>query len=47
MIETTDLITITLRKYKESSWGWRWMGTARRALDFGKYSIIIELWYCR
>lgn len=49
------IATITWRKYPEPVWrGWRafvyivrYLGTGRRAFDFGRYSLIVELWWIR
>lgn len=49
------IATITWRVYEEPSYpDWRafvfiirWLGTGRRAFDFGRYSLIVELWWIR
>jgi hypothetical protein len=47
VIESDDLFTLTIRKYKDGRWGWRWMGEGRRALDLGRISFIFECWWTR
>ncbi len=50
-MERKDLITIIFAKYEESDWNlFRRMSYPvcdRFAIDFGHYSIIIELWFLR
>lgn len=42
-----DLLTFTLCKYTEANWGYRRLGPGRFALDCGKISFILELWFRR
>lgn len=49
------LLTVTWRVYEEPSYpDWRafiyiirWLGPGRRAFDFGRCSLIVELWWMR
>lgn len=43
--ERTDLLTVTLVKYSSANWGWHWLGKGRRAIDLGRLSVIIEVWF--
>lgn len=53
-MDRDDLITVTFTKYKEKNPRWwrifrrmSWPILDRFALDFGYYSVIIELWFLR
>lgn len=47
MAKRADLFTLTIVRYLEPAWGWRYLGPARRAIDLGKLSIILEAWFLR
>lgn len=44
MADRRDLFTLTIVKYTEAGFGWRWLGKGRRALDIGSISFIFEYW---
>ena len=45
--QIVDLISISLRKYEETHYGFRHLGPYRYAFDLGFYSIVVELWLFR
>ena len=48
MPERKDLITLTFAKYHEpASMFIRKMGMGRFAIEIGKFSLIVELWFLR
>jgi len=45
MANRCDLVTITVTQYEEPAWGWQYYGPGRRGLCFGRWALIIELWW--
>jgi hypothetical protein len=48
--EDTNLFAVTIARYKEPMRNWigrRNLGTGRWAIDFRRFSIIIECWWIR
>jgi len=47
MIKRTDIAAITFVRYYEPMWGTRRLGPGRYALDMGRNTIIVDLWWLR